>query len=212
MNDSPLPAAHFGPISDAKPDWRDNEASAIDPDDDEMSETPTDVIEMLGFDPLDYEDEEIKNDSENEKISNFNSRHAGSNRDEIGRFQKIDDAIAKADALDKRLAGINSKWAEDKHPREEDGKFAPKSEGVSIENQKPASSLNPSRAELIYRELSAKNAPDIEYKEAFSTFSKVSLKKGETWKGRLEKWIERENSYDSELDSAVEKFGKLIIR
>ena len=49
----PLPDVHFGPAA-AKPlDWRDGEYQDDAPDDDEeLAETPADVVAMLGFDPL----------------------------------------------------------------------------------------------------------------------------------------------------------------
>jgi hypothetical protein len=55
-----LPEIHFGTAT-AKPtvNWRDEEFDDPDPDDDEeLAETPADVISMLGFDPLDDEPDE----------------------------------------------------------------------------------------------------------------------------------------------------------
>jgi hypothetical protein len=50
LDDEELPDVYFG---DKKPiDWREAEAEA-DPDDEELNETPSDVIALLGFDPLD---------------------------------------------------------------------------------------------------------------------------------------------------------------
>lgn len=52
--DDELPMAHFGPVGTPLPDesdWTDDP----DPDDEELDETPPDVIAMLGFDPLDEE-------------------------------------------------------------------------------------------------------------------------------------------------------------
>ena len=51
-----LPDVHWG-SADAKPaDWR-NAPDEVDPDDEELPETPPDVVAMLGFDPLDYDEE-----------------------------------------------------------------------------------------------------------------------------------------------------------
>ena len=52
-----LPDVHFGDAS-AKPlNWRDAEFDDDTPDDDEeLPETPADVIALLGFDPLDEEE------------------------------------------------------------------------------------------------------------------------------------------------------------
>ena len=46
-----------------------------------------------------------------------------------------------------------------------------------------------SRHAAILAELDARNAPDIAYREAFSTGAKPALKRGETWRGRLEAWV-----------------------
>jgi hypothetical protein len=49
-----LPDAHFGPPAANPLDWRDEEFEDDAPDDDaELTETPPDVVAMLGFDPLD---------------------------------------------------------------------------------------------------------------------------------------------------------------
>lgn len=46
-----------------------------------------------------------------------------------------------------------------------------------------------SRAAAILAELDARNAPDIDYRSAFSTGAKNRLRRGETWRGRLEAWV-----------------------
>jgi len=43
---------HFGDVDNPLPDWRKEGINEIDSDDEELSETPPDVIAMLGFDPL----------------------------------------------------------------------------------------------------------------------------------------------------------------
>lgn len=51
-----LPDAHFGSPEDGSLDWRDEVYDDNTPDDDEeLAETPEDVIDLLGFDPLDAE-------------------------------------------------------------------------------------------------------------------------------------------------------------
>lgn len=46
---------HFGSVDNESPDWRADEdlANEVDPDDEELDETPEDVIAILGFDPKD---------------------------------------------------------------------------------------------------------------------------------------------------------------
>jgi 8-oxo-dGTP pyrophosphatase MutT (NUDIX family) len=53
-----LPDVHWGNADTPLPDWREDETEQVDPDDEELAETPPDVIDMLGFDPLDAEDDE----------------------------------------------------------------------------------------------------------------------------------------------------------
>ncbi len=48
------------------------------------------------------------------------------------------------------------------------------------------------RQTAILEELDARNAPDIAYRDAFSTGSKRPLKRGETWRDRLIAWRDRE--------------------
>jgi hypothetical protein len=48
--DKQLPDVHFGTPETPLPDWR--KEPEDDQDDDALIETPEDVIEMLGFDPL----------------------------------------------------------------------------------------------------------------------------------------------------------------
>jgi len=50
-----FPNAFFGSASKPPPDWRGSED--FDPDDDDMDETPPDVVSMLGFDPKEFDDE-----------------------------------------------------------------------------------------------------------------------------------------------------------
>jgi hypothetical protein len=71
-----LPQAWFGKIDpDSDFDWRKIPIDGIDDDDDEeLAETPQDVIDMLGFDPLDLFNDE-------EEVEKFNPHH-----DTKGRF------------------------------------------------------------------------------------------------------------------------------
>jgi len=52
--DPNLGEVHFGSVNAPLPDWRENDSVAqdTDPDDELMPETPDDVTEILGFDPL----------------------------------------------------------------------------------------------------------------------------------------------------------------
>ena len=43
--------AHFGPVGTPLPDYR--EVEDFDPDDEELPESPPDVVAMLGVDPAD---------------------------------------------------------------------------------------------------------------------------------------------------------------
>lgn len=47
-----LPDARWGGADTKPADWR-KEPADVDPDDEELPKTPVDVVEMLGFDPLD---------------------------------------------------------------------------------------------------------------------------------------------------------------
>jgi hypothetical protein len=52
----PLPDVFFGPPEAGSLDWRDEVFDDDASDDDaELAETPEDVVELLGFDPLDEE-------------------------------------------------------------------------------------------------------------------------------------------------------------
>lgn len=42
---------HFGEAGNPLPDWREASIEDVDPDDEELEDTPPDVIAMLGFDP-----------------------------------------------------------------------------------------------------------------------------------------------------------------
>ena len=48
------------------------------------------------------------------------------------------------------------------------------------------------REEEILLELDQAQAPDQADRVAFSTFAKQALRKGETWRGRLIRWIEQQ--------------------
>lgn len=57
---------HFGSTEEREVKWREDEAldAEEDPDDEELDETPADVIAMLGFDPKDIDDEEVESVTE----------------------------------------------------------------------------------------------------------------------------------------------------
>lgn len=49
-----LPDVHFGSPDDGSVDWREGVFDEDAPDDDEeLPETPDEIVELLGFDPLD---------------------------------------------------------------------------------------------------------------------------------------------------------------
>ncbi len=47
-----IPEVHFGEVKEDKKDWRKIKDDSPD-DDKELSKTPQDVVDMLGFDPKD---------------------------------------------------------------------------------------------------------------------------------------------------------------
>lgn len=49
--------AYFGTIEEDNIDWRKELVYEQDPDDELLPETPQDVVDLLGFDPLEFEDE-----------------------------------------------------------------------------------------------------------------------------------------------------------
>ena len=53
--------------------------------------------------------------------------------------------------------------------------------------------FNP-RPFAILQELDSVHAPDSEYRTAFSTGSKVALRRGESWRSRLAAWSAREHA------------------
>ena len=60
-----LPSVSFQDNSGSN--WRESLADEVDPDDDELDETPEDVIMMLGFDPKEFNDPEPVGDAEFEE-------------------------------------------------------------------------------------------------------------------------------------------------
>jgi hypothetical protein len=58
MSDN-FPIAYFGNMKKARPDWREEQDDTPD-DDEELPETPADVIAMLGFDPALEDTEEAE--------------------------------------------------------------------------------------------------------------------------------------------------------
>jgi hypothetical protein len=61
------------------------------------------------------------------------------------------------------------------------------------DQEQAPSTPSPARAVLILKELDAQAAPDLAYRSGFSTFSKVGLGQGETWRSRLVAWAERQS-------------------
>ena len=54
MDNTELPEAHYGSISDKPIDWRASKDETPD-DDEQLDKTPDDVVELLGFDPAELE-------------------------------------------------------------------------------------------------------------------------------------------------------------
>ena len=55
LRDNELPDIWFGEVGERGIDWR-TLPDEVDPDDEEMEQTPQDVIDLLGFDPKELED------------------------------------------------------------------------------------------------------------------------------------------------------------
>jgi hypothetical protein len=53
-----LPEVHFGEINDKPIDWRKANLKDTEDDDELLDETPDDVIDLLGFDPREFLDDE----------------------------------------------------------------------------------------------------------------------------------------------------------
>jgi hypothetical protein len=47
-----LPDVFFGEVKESNDDWRDEDQDIGPDDDEELAETPRDVVALLGFDPL----------------------------------------------------------------------------------------------------------------------------------------------------------------
>lgn len=56
LDEEPV-SVHFGAVGAPPPDWR--KVVDFDPDDEEI-DTPKDIIELLGFDPVDEGGEELE--------------------------------------------------------------------------------------------------------------------------------------------------------
>jgi len=54
---------HFGKVGASKPDWRRYRNDEPD-DDEELEQTPKDLVKLLGFDPNDENDEDLNEDNE----------------------------------------------------------------------------------------------------------------------------------------------------
>jgi hypothetical protein len=48
---------YFGDLEEHKINWREELKDEQDPDDELLPETPKDVVDLLGFDPLEFEEE-----------------------------------------------------------------------------------------------------------------------------------------------------------
>ncbi len=56
MSDRPLPEVHFGIVEEKDADRELPEVEGSDLDDDDIEEIPADVIDILGFDPMEEEE------------------------------------------------------------------------------------------------------------------------------------------------------------
>ena len=66
---------------------------------------------------------------------------------------------------------------------------APPAAAAPPEPVEKGAAAPPWRPAAILAELDARKAPDADYRQAFSTFSKTPLAKGETWRGRLVDYV-----------------------
>lgn len=55
-NPNTLPDAHFGVVSNTEPDKLPEVADNDTDDDEELDETPKDVVDILGFDPAEQDE------------------------------------------------------------------------------------------------------------------------------------------------------------
>lgn len=96
------PDARWGDPERPLPDWR-RSTRPHDPDDEELAQTPEEVIAVLGFDPLEEDDSE--------------------------ELQGVDDGVNKffgrdlEYAIDEFFAFDDIDWKEEEHPRDKGGKF-----------------------------------------------------------------------------------------
>ena len=89
---SDFPDVHFG-SADSKPaDWRKENDDSLD-DDEELKETPSDVVEMLGFDPKEYSEDRLDS-ADIEHMANSAS---------------LDDILPRCDGLCSRLDALISR-------------------------------------------------------------------------------------------------------
>ncbi len=89
---SDFPDVHFG-SADSKPaDWRKENDDSLD-DDEELKETPSDVVEMLGFDPKEYSEDRLDS-ADIEHMANSAS---------------LDDILTRCDGLCSRLDALISR-------------------------------------------------------------------------------------------------------
>ena len=117
-----LPDIHFGKVGihDAGAET-DMEDYLDDDSDDELEHTPEDVIELLGFDPAEDDND---GDSWDEDPFNIEGAFSDDNLDP--------DAIV----CDSWIAGDDSEFNEEEHPRGKGGKFAKKGSGFASSSKK----------------------------------------------------------------------------
>jgi hypothetical protein len=99
-----LPEARWGTADTPLPPVEDDDPDDMDPDDELLSETPPDVIAMLGFDPL------------------------------------TDPDVMAMDA---------GEWDENKHPRQDDGKFGKGGGGGGAKNKTPMAASNDKKSPTL---------------------------------------------------------------
>jgi hypothetical protein len=117
------------------------------------------------------------------------AHYGGGGTDDAGADDGDDDT-------DYLAALSHDAFVETEHPRAAKGtatggQFVAQGAGGGAAGEHLATSEGPQlpRIEAGYRELLARNAPDEEYRKLLSTGSKEPLRRGETWKGRVESFL-----------------------
>lgn len=115
MSANLLPDVYFGVVGPAGQALPEEDTFADYDNDEELDGTPQDVIDILGFDPVEFEEDPD---------------------DDIGDAEYDDASQGDIIACDSWFAFDDSEWEEAKHPRGKGGKFAKTASGFHPTNKK----------------------------------------------------------------------------